>query len=111
MSWSADGKELLVATMTGHIAAYPITGGDTFSTGAPEILVRNVGFDARYALATRDHSRFLIRVPKDIDKDRGEIRLLSGGRVTETSDRQRGVGMRALATVRPPTRMSSAQPS
>ena len=78
MSWSADGKELLVATMTGHIAAYPITGGDTFSAGAPQILVRNVGFDARYALATRDHSRFLIRVPKDIDKDRGEIRLLSG---------------------------------
>ena len=78
VSWSADGKELLVATLTGHIVAYPVTAGDTFSAGAPQVLVRNVGFDARYALATRDHSRLLIRVPKDLDKDRGEIRLLSG---------------------------------
>jgi eukaryotic-like serine/threonine-protein kinase len=78
VSWSADGKELLVATLTGHIVGYPVTAGDTFSAGAPQVLVRNVGFDARYALATRDHSRLLIRVPKDVDKDRGEIRLLSG---------------------------------
>ena len=78
VSWSADGKELLVATLTGHIVAYPVTVGDTFSAGAPQVLVRNVGFDARYALATRDHSRLLIRVPKDVNKDRGEIRLLSG---------------------------------
>ena len=58
--------------------AYPVTAGDNFSAGAPQVLVRNVGFDARFALATRDHSRILIRVPKDIDKDRGEIRLLFG---------------------------------
>ena len=32
----------------------------------------------RFALATRDHSRILVRVPKDADKDRGEIRLLFG---------------------------------
>ena len=78
VSWSIDGKELLVATLTGHIVAYPVTTGGTFSAGAPQVLVRNVGFDAKYALATRDHSRLLIRVPKDLDKDRGEIRLLSG---------------------------------
>jgi len=79
LSWSADGKELLVATLTGHIAAYPVTTmGGSFSAGAPQVLIRNVGFDARYARATRDHSRILVRVPKDADKDRGEIRLLFG---------------------------------
>ena len=35
VSWSIDGKELLVATLTGHIVAYPVTAGDTFSAGAP----------------------------------------------------------------------------
>jgi len=42
------------------------------------VLIRNVGFDALFASATRDHSRILVRVPKDADKDRGEIRLLFG---------------------------------
>ena len=54
------------------------TAGGNFSAGAAEILIRNVGFDARYARATPDHSRILIRVPKDAEKDRGEIRLLFG---------------------------------
>ncbi len=79
LSWSADGREILVATLSGHIVAYPVsTSGGTFSAGAPQVLIRNVGFDAQFALATRDHSRILIRVPKDADKDRGEIRLLFG---------------------------------
>jgi hypothetical protein len=79
LSWRADGKELLVATLTGHIVAYPVTTtSDNFSAGAPQVLVRNVGFDAPFAVATPDHSRILIRVPKDADKDRGEIRLLFG---------------------------------
>ena len=79
LSWRADGKELLVATLTGHIVAYPVTTtSGNFSAGAPQVLVRNVGFDAPFAVATPDHSRILIRVPKDADKDRGEIRLLFG---------------------------------
>jgi len=79
LSWSADGREILVATLSGHIAAYPVdTRGDTFSAGAPRVLLRNVGFDAENARATRDHSRILVRVQKDADKDRGEIRLLFG---------------------------------
>jgi Tol biopolymer transport system component len=79
LSWRADSKEILVATMTGHIAAYPvsITGG-TFSAGSPQVLIRNVGFDAEFTQATRDHSQILIRLPKDADKDKGEIRLLFG---------------------------------
>ena len=48
------------------------------SAGAPQVLIRNVGFDAEFAQASRDHSRIVIRVPKDADKDRGEIRLLFG---------------------------------
>jgi len=79
LSWSADGRELLVATLSGHIVAYPVsTSGGNFSAGAPQVLIRNVGFDAEFAQATRDHSRIVIRVPKDADKDRGEIRLLFG---------------------------------
>jgi Tol biopolymer transport system component len=79
ISWSANGKELLVATLTGHIAAYPVNTSDgTFAAGVPEVLVRDVGFDVQYALATPDHSRILVRLPKDADKDRGEMRILFG---------------------------------
>ena len=79
LSWSKDGKEILVATFGGHIVAYPVTTqGASFSAGAPQVLVRNAGFDARFARATRDHSRILVRVPKDAAKDHGEIRLLFG---------------------------------
>jgi hypothetical protein len=79
ISWSANGKELLVATLTGHIAAYPVTTtAGTFTAGVPQVLVRNVGFDVQYALAPPDHSRILVRLPKDADKDRGEMRLLFG---------------------------------
>lgn len=79
LSWSADGREILLATLAGHIVAYPVsTSGGAFSAGPPQVLIRNVGFDARNAVATRDHSRILVRVPEGADKDRGEIRLLSG---------------------------------
>jgi Tol biopolymer transport system component len=79
ISWSANGKEILVATQTGHIAAYPVTmTGGTFTAGVPQVLVRNVGFDVQFALATPDHSRILVRLPKDADKDRGEMRVLFG---------------------------------
>ena len=79
LSWSADGREILVATLSGHIVSYPVsTTGGNFSAGAPQVLIRNVGFDGLFASATRDHSRILVRVPKDADKDRGEIRLLFG---------------------------------
>jgi Tol biopolymer transport system component len=79
LSWRADGKEILVATLAGQIVAYSVsTTGGSFSAGAGETLIRNVGFDARFVRATPDHSRILIRVPKDAEKDRGEIRLLFG---------------------------------
>jgi len=79
VSWSADGKEILVATLSGHIVAYPVsTSGGNFSAAAPQVLLHDIGFDVQFAVATRDHSRILVRVPKDADKDRGEIRLLFG---------------------------------
>ncbi len=79
ISWRADGREILVATLSGHIVAYPVSTSDgNFSAGAPQDLIRNVGFDAPFAMATRDHSRILVRVPKDAEKDRGDIRLLFG---------------------------------
>ncbi|MEO7156329.1 MAG: protein kinase, partial [Vicinamibacterales bacterium] len=77
ISWSADGRELLVATLTGNIVAYPVsTSGGNFSSGTPRVLLRNIGVDAQFVAALRDHSRLLVRVPKDADKDHGEIRLL-----------------------------------
>ncbi len=56
------------------------------------VLIRNVGFDARYARATPDHSRIVIRIPKDAEKDRGEIRLLFGWAKGLQSHRRRFVG-------------------
>ncbi|CAN5661857.1 hypothetical protein BH18ACI5_BH18ACI5_00830 [soil metagenome] len=78
LSWSSDGREILAATLSGHIAAYPVSTEGDFSHGQPTILVRDVGSAAKYSAATRDHSRILIRVSPDAAKDKGEIRLLFG---------------------------------
>jgi Tol biopolymer transport system component len=79
LSWSANGREILVTSLSGHIVAYPVsTAGGDFSASTPQALIRNVGLNARFARATRDHSRILIRMAKDADKDRGEIRLIFG---------------------------------
>jgi Tol biopolymer transport system component len=78
LSWSADGREILVATLSGQIVAYPVSMDGGFSAGQPTVLVRGVGFAAPYSTARRDHSRILIRVSPDAAKDKGEIRLLFG---------------------------------
>jgi len=78
LSWRADGREILVATLSGHIAAYPVSTEGGFSAGQPAVLVRDAGFAARFSTATRDHSRILIRVSPDAARDKGEIRLLLG---------------------------------
>ena len=78
LSWSDDGREILVATLSGHIAGYPVSTDGGFSHGQPTVLVRDVGAAAQYSSATRDHSRILIRVSPDAAKDKGEIRLLVG---------------------------------
>ena len=78
LSWSNDGREILVATLSGHIAGYPVSTDGGFSHGQPTTLVRDVGAAAPYSSATRDHSRILIRVSPDAAKDKGEIRLLFG---------------------------------
>jgi hypothetical protein len=56
VSWKNDGHEILVATLSGHIVAYPVSTDD----GQPTTLVRDVGMAAAYSTATRDHSRILI---------------------------------------------------
>jgi Tol biopolymer transport system component len=79
LSWRRDGKEILVGTLTGHVVAYPVDmSSGLFTNGAPQTLIRNVGFDVINARPTADHSRIVVRVPKDIEKDKGEIRLLFG---------------------------------
>ena len=78
VSWSSDGREILVATLSGHIAGYPVSIDGGFSHGQPTTLVRDVGAAAPYSAATRDHSRILIRVSPDAAKDKGEMRLLFG---------------------------------
>ncbi len=78
LGWKNDGREILVATLAGHIVAYPVSTQGGFSTGQPATLVRDVGGVAAYSAATPDHSRILIRVSPDVAKDKGEIRLLFG---------------------------------
>ncbi len=68
----------MVATLSGHIAAYPVSTVAGFSLGQPTTLVREVGIMAAYSSVTRDHSRILIRISPDAAKDKGEIRLLFG---------------------------------
>jgi Tol biopolymer transport system component len=76
LSWSKDGREILIATRSGQIVAYPVSTRDGFSAGQPTVLVRDIGFAAPYSTATRDHARILIRVSPDAEKDKGEIRLM-----------------------------------
>ena len=78
LSWSKDGREILVATLSGHIVGYPISTDGGFSRGQPATVVRDVGSAAAYSTATRDHSRIVIRVSPDAAKDKGEIRVLFG---------------------------------
>jgi Tol biopolymer transport system component len=78
LSWSNDGREILVATLAGHIVGYPVSTDGGLSYGQPKTLVRDVGAAAEYSAATRDHSHILIRVSPDAAKDKGEIRLLFG---------------------------------
>jgi Tol biopolymer transport system component len=78
VGWSSNGREILVATLSGHIAAYPVSTSGGFSHGQPTILVPDVGSAAKYSTATPDHSRILTRVAPDAAKDKGEIRLLFG---------------------------------
>jgi hypothetical protein len=42
------------------------------------MVIRDVGSDAAYAQATPDHSRILVRVDPEADRDKAEIRLLFG---------------------------------
>ncbi len=76
LSWRADGREILVATLSGQIAAYPVSTDGGFSAGQPTVLVRDVASAAHFSRATPDHSRILIYVNPDAAKDKGEIRLL-----------------------------------
>ena len=76
LGWKSDGREILVATLSGHIVAYPVSMEGGFSRGQATTLVRDVGGVAAYSAATPDHSRILIRVSPDAAKDKGEIRLL-----------------------------------
>jgi Tol biopolymer transport system component len=78
LSWRADGREILVASLSGHVVAYPVSTEGGFSVSQPTVLVRDVGFAAPYSTATRDHSHILIRASPDAAKDKGEIRLLFG---------------------------------
>jgi hypothetical protein len=78
LGWRNDGREILVATLSGHIAAYPVSTDGSFSHGEPTTLVRDLGSLAAYTTATPDHSRMLIRVSPEAAEDKGEIRLLFG---------------------------------
>jgi hypothetical protein len=59
--------------------AYPVsTDRGGFAAGQPTVLLHDIGYQVPYSVATRDHSKILIRVSPDAAKDKGEIRLLFG---------------------------------
>lgn len=74
------------------------TSGGTFRAGAPKILIRNLGFDARNARATRDHSRILVRAQKDARpgprRDPAALRLGKGSKVVAASSTTAGRAVR-----------------
>ena len=76
LSWRSDGREILVATLSGHVAAYPVSTEGGFASGNPTILIRDLDSVAYLSSASPDHSRILIQVSPDAAKDKGEIRLL-----------------------------------
>jgi serine/threonine protein kinase/Tol biopolymer transport system component len=78
LSWRADGREILVATPSGQIAAYPASTDDGFAPGAPTILLRpSLELAAPYTtMATRDHSKLLALVVAESAKHPDDIRLL-----------------------------------
>jgi Tol biopolymer transport system component len=79
VSWSQDGREILVASLSGHIVAYPVrTYGGFAPAGTPTIVVRDVGIAAPFSAANRDHSKILVRIDPERAEDKGEIRLLFG---------------------------------
>ena len=78
LSWRNDGREILVATLSGHVVAYPVSTDGGFSQGQPTTLVRDVGSMVAWSTATSDHARILVRVNPDAASDKGEIRLLFG---------------------------------
>jgi hypothetical protein len=76
LSWRNDGREIVVATLSGHIAAYPVRTEGGFTHGQPAYILRDIGSLAAYSTITRDHARILIRVNPDAARDKGEMRLL-----------------------------------
>ena len=43
LSWRNDGREILVATLAGHIVGLSVSTDGGFSHGQPTTLVRDVG--------------------------------------------------------------------
>ena len=70
-----------MATLSGHIVAYPVRTEAGFSHGEPTTLVRNLGSLAVYTTPTPDHSRLLIRVSPDAAQDRGRCGCSLAGRM------------------------------
>jgi len=64
-AWRGDGRELYYLTPTGDLAAVSVTAGDTFTAGAPQLLIRGVtrqpysSFVTPYDV-TPDGQRFLV---------------------------------------------------
>ncbi len=78
LSWRADGREILVATPSGQIAAFPVSTQDGFTAGPRAILLRrDLELAAPYTtMATPDHSRLLVLVIPDVAKHPDDVRLL-----------------------------------
>ena len=72
LSWSNDGREILVATLSGHIVGYPVSTDGGFSRGQPTTLVRDVGSAAAYRYG--DARSFPHRHPRESGRREGQRR-------------------------------------
>ena len=78
LSWREDGKEILIATVAGDLAAVSVSSQEGFRTGPVEVLVSGLGAGVGALAATADHSRFLATIPSESSARSAEIRLLFG---------------------------------
>lgn len=80
VGWRKDGLEILVATLSGHIVAYPVTIERGFSHGDPTTLVRNLGSLAVYTTATRTTAACSFASARPRHRTRARCGCSSGGR-------------------------------
>ena len=72
---AGDGREILVATLSGTHRAYPVSTEGGFSAGQPTVVMRDSAMRRDSARPCAITPSILIRVSPDAAKDKGEIQF------------------------------------